>query len=114
MVYRKETLEFWDVFYRTCHGSGLLLMSGKKNAGQVRNLHREKGKYDLTKHSFNFAVPDVKTVIHHVKKVDKFLYAGILNGSFNLIDNMKQYIPQYDAKRIASELQDNNTGDVDL
>ena len=30
MGYKPETLEFWEVFYRACHGSGLLLASGKK------------------------------------------------------------------------------------
>ena len=73
----------------------------EKNVGQVIKLQTEKGKYDPTKGLFNFAVPDVKTIICHVKKVDKFLYAGILNGSFNLIDNMKQYVLEYDARRIA-------------
>ena len=64
--------------------------------------------------SFNFAVPDAKTIVWHAKKVDKFMYVGILHGSVNLIDNMKQYILEYDAKRIASGLEDNSIGDVDL
>ena len=71
----------------------------EKIAGQVKNLQREKGKYDPMTGSFNFAVPDVKTIVWHAKKVDKFMYAGI---PFDLIDNMKQYVLEYDAKRIAS------------
>ena len=64
----------------------------EKNVGQVKNLQTDKGKYDPMTGSFNFAVPDVKTIVWHTKKVDKFMYAGILHGSFNLIDNKKQYI----------------------
>ena len=86
----------------------------KKNAGQVKNLQTDKGRYDLTTGSFNFAVPDVKTIVWHAKKVDQFLYAGILHGSFDVIDKMKQYVLECDAKRIASGLQDNNIGDVDI
>ena len=34
MSYRPETLEFWEVFYKTCHGSGIFLASGKKMKGK--------------------------------------------------------------------------------
>ena len=35
MVYQPETLDFWSVCYRTCHGSGLNLFSGAKHQGHV-------------------------------------------------------------------------------
>ena len=114
MVYRPETLDFWSVCYRTCHGSGLNLFSGSKHQGHVVGDKCEMSTYDPSKGSFNFAVPDVKTLLRHQKKVDKFLYAGILNGSFKLLDKAKQFILEYDAKRISCGLDKNNIGDVNL
>ena len=32
------------------------------------------------------------------------MYAGIINGSFDLVNNMKEYVLEYDAKQIASGL----------
>ena len=43
--YNKNTLDFWLVFYRTCHASGLNLMSGSKHYGHVTGNLTEKGKY---------------------------------------------------------------------
>ena len=82
MVYRPETLEHWSVCYRTCHGSGLNLFSGSKHQGHVVGDKCQMSTYDSTKGSFNFAVPDVKTLLTHQKKVDKFLYEGILKWIF--------------------------------
>ena len=114
MVYQPETLDFWSVCYRTCHGSGLNLFSGSKNQGHVVGDKCELGQYDPSQGSFNFAVPDVKTLLQHQKKVDKFLYAGILNGSFNLLDKAKQFVLEYDAKWISCGLDSNNIGNVNL
>ena len=114
MVYRPETLDFWSVCYRTCHSSGLNLFSGSKHQGHVIGDKCEMSTYDPSKGSFNFAVPDVKTLLRHEKKVDKFLYAGILNGSFELLDKAKQFVLEYDSKRISCQLHKNNIGDVNL
>ena len=43
MQYRPETLEFWDVFYCTCHGSGLLLASGKKMLDKCSRWNLNQG-----------------------------------------------------------------------
>ena len=114
MSYRPETLEFWEVFYRTCHGSGIMLASGKKNEGQVKAGVTKAGKLNPKEGFFNFAVPSIKTIIRQQKKIDKFMYAGIINGSFDLVNNMKEYVLEYDAKRIASGLGENEIGDVNL
>ena len=114
MQYRNDTLDFWLVFYRTCHASGLNLMSGKKNTGDVTGNKSTAGKYDPKIGSFNFAVPDVKTILRHQKHREKCAYAGIINSLFDLVDKMKQFVLEYDAKRIATGLGDNRIGDVNL
>ena len=111
--YNPKTLDFWLVFYRTCHTAGLNLVSGSKHHGHVVGNKSDKGHFDPSTGSFNFAVPDVKT-LHHQKKIDRFLMAGILHSSFNIIDNVKQFILEYDAKRIASGLSSDGYGDVNL
>ena len=114
MIYSPETIDFWNVFSRTCHGAGLQLMSGRKNSGQVCTRQTDPGHYDPLKGSFNFAVPDVKTLRRHQTKVEKYMYSGILHGSFDLIDKMKQYVLEYDAKRISKGLGEEGIGDVNL
>ena len=114
MTYRPETIKFWDVFYRTCHGSGLLLASGKNNSGQIKSHQTEHGKLDPKKGSYNFAVPNIKMILRHQKEVDKFMYTGILDGTFDLVDEMKQFVLEYDGKCIAMGLSDNKIGDVNL
>ena len=90
------------------------LFSGSKHQGHVVGDKYQMSSYDPSKGSFNFAVPDVKTLLRHQKKVDKFLYAGILNGSFSLLDKAKQFVLEYDAKRISCWLDKDNIGDVIL
>ena len=114
MTYRKETLDFWLVFYRTCHTSGLNLLSGSKNSRQVTGMEAESGKFHSSKESFNFAVPDIKTLLRHQRNKDKVMLPGILASSFDLVDKMKKFILEYDAKRIASGLAPNRIGDVNL
>ena len=63
MKYRNDTLDFWLVFCRTCHASGLNLMSGSKNTGDLTGNKTAAGQYDPKRGSFNFAVPDVKTIL---------------------------------------------------
>ena len=112
--YNSKTLDFWVVFYQSCHSSRLNLLSGSKNHGYVTANETGKGKYNPSKGSFNFAVPDVKTLLCHQRKVDKFLTAGILQGSFDVLDKMKQFILEYDAKRLSSGLSKDELGNVNL
>ena len=114
MTYRPETTQFWNVFYGTCHGSGLLIASGKKNAGQIKSHQTEHGKLDPKKGSFNFAVPNIKMILRHQKKVDKFMKTGILDGAIDLVDEMKRFVLEYNGKHIAMGLSDNEIGDVNL
>lgn len=114
MVYRPETLDFWFVCYRTCHSSGLNLFSGSKHQGHVVGEKCAMSDYQPSQGSFNFAVPDVKTLLQHQKIVNKFLYAGILNGSFKSLNEAKQYVLEYDAKWWSCGLDDNNIGDISL
>ena len=86
----------------------------KKNEGQVKAGVTKAGKLNPKEGFFNFAVPSIKTIIRQQKKIDKFMYAGIINGSFDLVNNMKEYVLEYDAKRIASGLGENEIGDVNL
>ena len=63
----------------------IVLIFGAKHQGHVVGDKCQSGQYDPSQGSFNFTVPDVKTLLRHQKKVDKFLYAGILNGSFKTV-----------------------------
>ena len=114
MRFKKKTMDFWSVFYRTCHTSGITLMSGGKNSGLVSAGINDKGQYNPSDGNFNFAVPDVKTILRHQKKLDKYMYSGIMKGSFNLVNPKKQYVLEYDAKRIATGFGPNNVGQVNL
>ena len=62
MRFHKKSKAFWRVGYRTWHGKGLLLMSGSKNRGEVKNNETIPGYYKPSRSSFNFVVPDVKTL----------------------------------------------------
>ena len=77
-------------------------------------MEAQSGKFDPSKGSFNFAVPDVKTLLRHQKHKDKIMLPGIISSSFDLVDKMKPFILEYDAKRIASGLAPNKIGDVNL
>ena len=114
MLYWCETLDFWSILYRKCHGAGLHLLSGQKNAGDVTSGKAQPGKHDPMEASVNFTDPDVKTILYHQKKIDKYMCAGILEWPLDLIDNMKQFVLEYDAKRISSGLAENGIGDIDL
>ena len=89
-------------------------MSGSKHYSHVTGYLTEKGKYDPSVGSFNFAVPNIKTLLRHQKKVNKFVQCGILNGAFDILDNMKQFVLEYDAKRLASGLSPDGYGDINL
>ena len=112
--YNLKTLDFCLVFYHTCHTAGLNLASGSKHQGHVTGRKTEKGNFDPSTGSFNFAVPDVKTLLCHQKKIDKFLTAGIIDSPFKVLDKVKQFILEYDAKRIASGLSKDGFGDENL
>ena len=45
MRFHDKSKAFWRVGYRTWHGKGLLLMSGSKNRGEVRNNETVQGHY---------------------------------------------------------------------
>ena len=64
----------------------------KKNEGQVKAGVTKAGKLNPKEGFFNFAVPSIKTIICQQRKIDKFMYAGIINGSFDLVNNMKEYV----------------------
>ena len=42
------------------------------------------------------------------------MYIGILDGAFDLVDEMKQFVLEYNGKCIAMGLSDNEIGDVNL
>ena len=50
----------------------------------------------------------------HQRKIDRFVKCGILDGAFDILDNMKQFVLEYDAKRLASGLSPNGYGDINL
>ena len=56
----------------------------------------------------------MKTKLGHQIKGGKCVYVGLTESSFNLVNKMKQFVLEYDTKRIATYLDDNRIGDVNL
>ena len=113
MTYNHETLDFWEIL-ENVSWVRLTTCFWQKNAGQVKTGECQPGYFDPEKSSFNFAGPSIKTILQHHKEINKVMYAGIIDGCFDLVNTMKQYVLEYDAKRIASGLADNDIRDVNL
>lgn len=52
-------------------------------------------------------------LLKHQRKIDKSVQSGILSGAFDILDNMKQFVLEYDAKELASGLSP-GYGDINL
>ena len=114
MKYFHETMELWQVVRRTCKYSGLLLFSGLKHGGQVTRNVCEKGKYNPKTASINFAVPHWQTLANNELEIPKYLHPGIIDKSFELLDNKKEYVLEFDAKSVARGLKPDQVGDINL
>ena len=60
MRFRPKSKAVWHVEFCIWHGKGLLLLSGSKNRGEVRNKLTKRGYYKPNTESVNFVVLDVK------------------------------------------------------
>ena len=115
MRFHKKSKAFWRVGYRTWHGKGLLLMSGSKNRGEVKNNETIPGYYKPSTSSFNFVVPDVKTLFRGDDIIPKEIKpTACIKESYGLIDKTKEHVLMYNCKKVVRGFKGRMLGDEDL
>ena len=111
----KKSKAFWRVGYSTWHGKGLLLMSGSKNRGEVKNNETIPGYYKPSRSSFNFVVPDVKTLFRGDDIIPKEIKpTAYIKESYDLIDKTEEHVLMYDCKKVVRGFKGRTLGDEDL
>ena len=114
MRFYSETKAFYRVAYRTFHGKGLLLMSGSKNQGQVRDGITKRGLYDPQQASVNFVVPDVKTLFNNDEALKEIPPTSKIQQSYNFVDRTKEHVLTYDGKKLSRGYKGKKYGDEDM
>ena len=114
MRFYPETKAFYRVAYRTWHGKGLLLMSGSKNQGQVRDHLTKRGIYDPKLASVNFVVPDVKTLFKNDEHLKEIPPTAKIQQSFDFINRDKEHVLTYDGKKLTRGYKGKKYGDEDM
>ena len=115
MRFHEKSKAFWRVGYRTWHGKGLLLMSGSKNRDEVKNNETIPGYYKPSRSSFNFVVPDVKTLFRGDDIIPKEIKpTACIKESYDLIDKRKEHVLMYDCKKVVRGFKGRTLGDEDL
>ena len=106
MRFHPKSKAFWHVGFHTWHGKELLLPSGSKNRGQVRNKLTKRGYYKPDRSSVNFVVPDVKTLFATDDQFPKDIQpTPCIEQSFDLVDKEKGHVLMYDCKRVLKRFQ---------
>ena len=112
MRFHPKSKAFWCVGYCTWHGKGLLLLSGSKNRGEVRNKLTKRGYYNPDTSSVNLVVPDVKTLFNtndtFPKNIDP---TSCITESFELLDKKKEHVLMYDLKKVVCGFKGKQHGD---
>ena len=115
MRFHPKSKAFWHVGYHTWHGKGVLLLSGSKNRGEVRNKLTKRGYYNPNTSSVNLVVPDVKTLFNtndtFPKNIDP---TSCIKESFELLDKRKEHVLMYDLKKVVHGFKGKQYGDEDL
>ena len=115
MRFHPKSKAFWHVGFHTWHRKGLLLLSGSKNRGEVRNKLTKRGYYNPQSASVNFIVPDVKTLFAMDDKFPKQIQpTSCIEESFDLINRNKEHVLMYDCKRVVRGFKGKQFGDEDL
>ena len=73
-----------------------------------------KSKYPPKKGSYNFAVPDECTLWKSKTRIPKDVPCGIVEESFQNMDNDKEYILSLDGKQVGQGLKEHGVGDVNF
>ena len=114
MRFRKETKQFWEVVYHICYGKRLHLFSGSKNQGCVESGSSVCGLYKPSSSNHNFAVPDKKSLRNSSEDLPSIILCRIIEESFQLLDKNKQYVISTDGKKIATGLDKDDVGNINL
>ena len=114
MCYRKDTSLFWEVALSVGGPQLMHLFSSDKHFGQVNSGECSKSKYPPKKGSYNFAVPDERTLRKSKTDIPKDVPCGIIDESLEMLDNSKEFILSLDGKQVGQGLKEHGVGDVHL
>ena len=83
--------------------------------GEVRNNETVRGYYNLSKASFNFVVPDVKSLFRGDDMIPREIKpTSCIKESHDLIDKSKEHVLIYDCKKVVRGFKGRTVGDVYL
>ena len=114
MRYRNNTTLFWEIALSLGGPRLLRLFSSDKHFGLVNSGECDKSKYPPAKGSYNFAVPDEHTLRKSKTRIPKDVPCGIIEESFQNLENDKEYILSLDGKQVGQGLKEYGEGDVNL
>ena len=114
MRYHNDTALFWEIALWLGGPRLLRLFSSDKHFGKVNSGECDKSKYPPVKGSCNFAVPDECTLKRSKTDISKDVACGIIEESFENLDNDKEFILSLDGKQVGQGLKENGVGDVNL
>ena len=96
MHYRNDTSLFWETVLAVGGPCTLRLFSSDKHFRQVNSGEAAKSKYSPNTESFNFAVPDEKTLRKSKTGLPAYIQCGIINECLDLLDKDKQFVISMD------------------
>ena len=114
MCYRNDTSLFWETVLAVGGPRTLRLFSSDKHFSQVNLGEAAKSKYSPNTGSFNFAVPDEKTLRKSKTGLPAYIQCGIINECLDLLDKDKQFVLSMDGKQLIPGLVNETEGDVNL
>ena len=114
MRYRSDTCLFWDTVLAVGGPRTLCLFSSDKHFRQANSGESVKSKYQPSKGSFNFAVPDEKTLGRSRTGLPKIIECGLIQKSVKLVDKEKEFVLSLDGKQLIPGLINETEGDVNL
>ena len=114
MHYHNDTSLFWEIALSIGGPQLLRLFSCDKHFGMVNSGECKKSKYPPNKGTYNFAVPDERTLRKSKTNIPKDVSCGIIDESFHILDNAKEFILSLDGKQVGQGLKENGVGDVNL
>ena len=114
MRYHNDTALFLEIALLLGCPRLLRLFSSDKHFGKVNSGECDKSKYPPAKGNYNFAVPDESTLKRSKTDIPKDVACGIIDESFENLDNDKEFILSLDGKQVGQGLKENGMGDINL